>query len=148
MTRISKSDYEKLKKGIDPIPLEDLEAERFATWLSRDLKFEFFSHVANETRTPSYNQKRKNTALWVKSGVPDYIIILPKRFTWLKKNKLIFIEMKRVKGWKVSPTQKLWLEALNQTEGVEAFVSNWFEEAKTIIKSFASEKVKSLFEKR
>lgn len=148
MTRISKTDYERIKKGLDPIPLEDVEAEWFATWLSRDLEFKFFSHVSNETWTPSHNQKRKNTALWVKSGVPDYIIILPKWFTWLKKNKLIFIEMKRTQGGSVSPTQKLWLEALNESEGVEAFVCKGFEAAKEVIKSFASPKVKVLFEKR
>jgi hypothetical protein len=67
VVRMSKKNYEALMKGEEIEPLEEVEAERFATWLGRDLKFEFYSHIANETRTPSRTQKRKNTALGVTS---------------------------------------------------------------------------------
>jgi Holliday junction resolvase len=61
----------------------------------------------------------------VKSGVPDYIIY--------HKNKLLFIEMKRVKGGKVSPEQEEWIFKLNTVDGVEAVVCYGFDQAKIII---------------
>ena len=83
-----------------------------------------FSHTANETYTKSWSQKRKNTQMGVKKGLPDYVVVTTKT--------LLFIEMKRVKGGVISPEQKSWIESLNSV-GVVAQICAGFEEAKKII---------------
>lgn len=150
MTRLkglSKANIERLEKGLEIIHLEDTECEWLTTWLERDVGFDCFSHVSNETWTPSQNQKRKNTAMGVRSGVPDYIIILPAWFVWKKTNKLIFIEMKRTQGGTVSLLQKKWIKALNLCEGVDAHVAKGYKEAKEIILSYWSDAVKKKIQK-
>ena len=64
-----------------------------------------FSKTAQETYTRSWNQKTKNKQSGVRPGVPDFIVVT--------KDKVLFIEMKRVKGAKPRPTQVEWLEAVN-----------------------------------
>lgn len=83
-----------------------------------------FSHTANETYTKSWSQKRKNTQLGVRKGLPDYVVIT--------KKTLLFIEMKRLKGGIVSPEQKKWIESLYSV-GVIAEVCIGFDNAKTLI---------------
>ena len=86
-----------------------------------------FTHVPNETYTKSWSQKIKNKKQGVKKGVPDYMILFPER--------LIFIEMKRVKGGTVSPEQKEWLANLTSL-GFVAVVCNGFDEAKKVIDQY------------
>lgn len=96
-----------------------------------------YSHTAQETYTSSWNQKRKNKALGVKSGVPDYIIVINK--------KLLFIEMKRpkkiLKSGKestenlVKPEQAKWTHRINET-GVKAYICHGFDEAKEVIDQY------------
>ena len=83
------------------------------------------THISNETFTTSWNQKRKNKEAGVSKGVPDYMCLIA--------NTIVFIELKRVKGGKVSPEQKEWLEELNKCEGVYGYVAKGFDEAKKII---------------
>lgn len=98
------------------------ECKMFAQYLNlRKLKF---THIPNETRTPSMWQKMKNKMMWVSSWVPDYMIVVPKR-DW---NKLVFIEMKKKKWWTVSESQKSRLTALETTWCITC-VCNWFNEA-------------------
>src|SRR5687768_1125659 len=85
-----------------------------------------FTHVPNETYTPSQNQKRKNRALGVKPGFPDYIILTPK--------EMIVLEMKRPRGGKVSKEQKEWLLQLWRL-GIQAVVCNGYDEAEAYLKS-------------
>jgi len=99
------------------------EAVVFAQYLQ--LKGYKFAHIPNETYTTSWNQKRKNKMEGVSSGVPDYLICV--------KGQLIFIELKRVKGGRVSDNQKGWLEALNDCKSVNALVANGADEAIQII---------------
>lgn len=83
-----------------------------------------YSHTAQETYTKSWQQKRKNKRMGVRSGVPDYIIITPTR--------VLFIEMKRLKGGRLSLTQKHWIDAINNTCCI-ATVANGFQEAKKFL---------------
>lgn len=83
-----------------------------------------FSHTANETYTKSWKQKRKNKEMGVRSGVPDYIIVTPK--------KVLFIEMKRTKGGVISDTQKKWVSALEATK-TACKVCYGFDEAKLFL---------------
>lgn len=109
-----------LKMQIGSInPLEHDECVTFVAWLkSRQLKF---AHIPNETFTKSWKQKRKNKEEGVSSGLPDYIIITPRG--------LLFIEMKRKKGGVISPTQREWINALNEINGVQAQVCRGHEDA-------------------
>ena len=79
----------------------------------RDLKF---TAIPNSTYTKSWKQKMKNKRNGLRAGLPDLLIVLPK--------KLLFIEMKRTKDSVVSTPQKGWIEALNNIDGkvVEAVV--------------------------
>jgi len=60
----------------------------------------------------------------VSRGFPDYIVIV--------KGKLLFIELKRVKGSRVSPEQLEWIAALEAC-GVYAEVCAGWEHAKVFI---------------
>lgn len=78
------------------------------------------AHIHNEMWTSSWGQKIKAKALGVSSGVPDYLII--------HKNKLLFVEVKRKKGGRLSDEQKEWLQALANTESATVAVVKGFEE--------------------
>ena len=108
-----------------PIPTEYEECVMLANYLT--LKEVLFSHLAQETFTRSWGIKMKNKRMGVNPGVPDYIIITPKG--------LLFIEMKRSKGGKVSPEQQSWINELNVFEDVEAVVAHGFDEAVEILKT-------------
>ena len=92
---------------------ETEEQETLVKYLEiRRLKF---SAIPNGMYTKSWAVKNKNKREGVRSGVPDMMIILP--------NKLLFVELKRIKGGTVSPEQKEWIEKLNGIgEQVEAVV--------------------------
>ena len=92
-----------------------------------ELKGIKYSHIHHELYTTSRKQKFKMKVLGVKSGLPDYILIIG--------TKLVFIEMKRVKGGTVSKTQKEWIEAIRQTSNAEAYVCRGFEEARELIET-------------
>jgi hypothetical protein len=85
-----------------------------------------FFAVPNETYTTSWNQKRRNRAKGVVSGVPDFWVIA--------NGILIAIELKRIKGGVVSESQKRWLKLLNDA-GTPAKVCKGAEEAIKFIES-------------
>lgn len=92
-------------------PLEYEECIIFTDWLNimKSLgKIVDYAHIPNGTYTPSWNQKRKNARLGVSAGFPDYAIITRGRH-------LLFVEMKRVKGGRVSEEQEFWLKELGAT---------------------------------
>lgn len=95
------------------------EAKVFAQYL--DLKRLLFTHIAQETFTKNWGTKMKNKMMGVRKGFPDYAIIANKQ--------LLFVELKRKKGGKVSPEQKKWIEELNGIIGVVAIVANGADEA-------------------
>ena len=90
------------------LPTEQQESESLAAYLR--VKGYKFTHVPNETgsdpaaRRRAIRMKRAGTS----KGFPDYIVIV--------KDQLVFIELKRSKGGRVSPEQREWLEALSKTE--------------------------------
>lgn len=91
-----------------------------------------FTHLAQETFTLSWSAKAKNKRQGVRPGVPDYLIVLP--------YCLLFIELKRTKGGKVSSEQQKWIDDINKSgtplKRHFAFVVKGFDEAKTIIDSY------------
>lgn len=93
-----------------------------------------FSHIPNSTFTRSWSVKRRNTAMGVRAGVPDMLIVF--------KDKVLFLELKRVKGGVLSPYQKEWIKAINAVEEpaldsshryVIARVASGFDEAQAVI---------------
>ena len=91
-----------------------------------ELKGFLFSKPAQETFTRSWSIKMKNKMSGVRPGVPDMLIILPTK-------RLLFIEMKRSKGGRISPEQIKWIKELNECNGVIAVEAHGFDEAKKII---------------
>ena len=109
-----------------PIPILSEYQEQCLLVQYLELKGLLFSKIAQETFTRSWGIKMKNKMSGVRPGVPDMIIILPTQ-------KLLFIEMKRSKGGRLSPEQDKWIKELNNCHGVIATEAHGFEEAKNII---------------
>ena len=110
------------------IPLEQDECIILVEWLELlgDEILEF-SHTAQETYTKSWRQKTKNKKMGVRPGVPDYIVVT--------KKAVLFIEMKRKKGGRVTEAQERWLEAIHKAGG-EARICYGFDDAKKFIEEF------------
>lgn len=115
------------------IPKENYESECFAQWLR--IKNIRFTHIANESWLPpkvamiaSFRKKRMGVSKWV----PDFMIIVENNH----KRSLLFIEMKRIKWWTLSPEQKEWIEALNEIDNIQAQVCKWHEDAITFVEKF------------
>ena len=68
-----------------------------------------FTKTAQETFTKSFWQKNKNRVTGVRAGLPDYVIVF-------KNGIVFFLEMKRIKGGRLSPAQNDWISALLQTD--------------------------------
>lgn len=109
-----------------PILSEYDECKVFAEYLT--FKGYLFSHIPNETYTPHWGTRRKLKVLGVHAGVPDYIIIV--------KNKLCFIEMKRKKGGKTLPEQKIWLDKLADC-GTKCYIAYGADSAIAFIEKIA-----------
>lgn len=95
-------------------------------------KVVLFSHVPQETFTKSWATKNKNKAMGVRAGVPDMIIVYPDR--------VLFLELKRLKGGVVSVAQNEWIDALQQVgrktdSRVYAGIAYGFDDAKNEIDS-------------
>ncbi|MCX6785942.1 MAG: VRR-NUC domain-containing protein [Candidatus Komeilibacteria bacterium] len=104
---------------------EDDEQKALVEYLElRHLKF---TAIPNSTFTRSWAVKMRNKALGLRPGLPDLIVISP-------ANRLLFIEMKRVKGGVVSEFQKSWIEALGSCPGIKAVVCKGADEAIKFIK--------------
>jgi len=91
-----------------------------------------YAHLINELSLNRRAGQRPNLAYLGKRkaegwrpGVPDYIVVTPKH--------VLFIEMKRKQGGKVSEHQESWLKALQCTGKVKAGVCYGFNEAKKMI---------------
>lgn len=103
---------------------EQAQVVEYLELLKSQGKVVLFSAVPNNTWTKSWSQKLKAKKEGVRPGVPDMIVVT--------KNRLFFIEMKRVSGGVVSKDQKEWIEAINRV-GIEARVCRGFEEAKKFV---------------
>lgn len=90
------------------VPTEHQEARIFMQWCK--LQGYLFTHVKNETGRPQAGRRVRNyKAMWdfidgVRAGFPDFVVVA--------KGKVLFIELKRVKGGKISEAQQEWIDAL------------------------------------
>jgi len=106
------------------IPTEYEEQCAFVEWL--EMKGLKFTAIPNSTWTKSWAQKRKNWATGLRKGLPDLIVIVPRK---IGIKNIVFVEMKRQKGGVVSPEQKEWLKELQECKEVEARVCKGAKEA-------------------
>lgn len=102
-----------------------IQVAEYCELLLLQKKITAFSHIPQETFTKSWGVKRKNTAMGVRSGVPDMLIVYP--------TKVLFLELKKEKGGVVSPAQDQWLQALRGTGKVFAAVARGWTEAERVI---------------
>lgn len=112
------------------IPLEDDECYTLAEYLdvlSTQGKVEVYTHTANETYTKSWKQKRRNTRIGVRPGIPDYVIVT--------HSTVLFVEMKRTTSGQLSQPQRVWLKSLDG-KPVKATMCRGFDEAKEFISKY------------
>lgn len=84
------------------IPTEQVEQQNLVRWL--DAKGYKYTAIPNSTYTKSWQQKRRNTAMGLRAGFPDMVVIANGVF--------MCIELKRLKGGALSTFQKDWIEQL------------------------------------
>lgn len=112
---------------------ESSEGKLLANWLEKN-KYKY-SKIPSETFTPFWSVKDRNKKEWVKKGIPDYIIVL-------KRNSLLFIELKKKKGpkgwmnWSVISDEQIeWVNILWSIPNVEAHFAHGWREAVDIIQN-------------
>ena len=93
-------------------------------------KVVLFSHIPASTYTKYWTVKKKNTAMGVRPGVPDMLIVFP--------HHVLFLELKREKGGVTSAYQQEWLDALTATGKVVAKVAHGWGEAHRTIDALVS----------
>jgi len=139
------------------IKWEDSWSIKLTRWLevSRSYLIEYghipedsliFSHIASEWHDEGENQKK--VRLWLRRGLPDFIISIPSEISANEKPILLFFELKEPnkhngKTPKATAEQLLWLEALGRTEGVKTKLCIWYQEAITFFLDHLSLKAKS-----
>lgn len=109
-------------------PLESAEQKTLVAWL--ELQDLLFTAIPNSTYTTSWAVKRRNYEQGLRKGLPDLLIVIPPNRAVDGLGRVIFCEMKRVKGGVISPEQRNWIAALNSVGGtVDAFVARGADEA-------------------
>lgn len=111
-----------------PCPTEAQEGKALVAYLR--LKGYKFTHIGNESGSTPDAQRRaiRMKQQGLSRGFPDYLVIA--------HGELYAIELKRVKGSKVAPEQREWLEALAAV-GVRAAICHGAKEAAEFIESGA-----------
>ena len=117
--------------------LEEQEQALLVQWL--ELKGLVFSAIPNSTYTTSYKVKARNTAMGLRKGLPDILVIVG--------SKLVFIELKRTEGGVISSYQRKWITDLHECNGVIAGVCYGYEEAKQFIQNILDTGKKPLIAK-
>lgn len=114
-----------------PIPTEAQEGSNFVAYLR--YKRLAFTHIANETgHTPeAFRRAIRVKQQGVSKGFVDYLVIV--------NNRLIGIELKRLKGSQTSPEQLEWIERLNAC-GVESRVCKGCDGAIAFVESILKTK--------
>lgn len=113
---------------VNNTPLESLEQKTLVAWL--EMQGLLFTAIPNSTYTTSWAVKRRNYEQGLRKGLPDLVIVIPPERAASGLGRVIFVELKRVKGGVVSPEQKKWIAALNAVGGtVDAFVAHGADEA-------------------
>ena len=107
----------------DKIPTEHEEQRQLVMWFRQNYSQRIFAIPNGGYRSKSAAAKLKVEG--VSAGIPD--LFIPAFRLW--------IEMKRVKGGRLSPDQKDWIEYL-QSNGYICFVCNGADDAKLKIKQY------------
>ena len=113
------------KKTAENVPLEKEEQQNFVKWL----KANKIKHWANGLGVKLDYDVKYMASLRSQGhykGIPDVTVLLP-------SGKVIFIELKRIKGGVVSPEQKKWIKDL-QDLGYPAKVCYGADEAIEFVK--------------
>lgn len=115
------------------VPTESVEQQTLFRWAKlnekRHPELQLLFHIPNEGKR-SYVTGNRMRSEGLKKGVPDLFLPIPKgRFHGL------FIEMKRIKGGKISSEQKAWIRSLNAV-GYKAVVAFGWEEASKDIEEY------------
>lgn len=105
------------------VPTEAEEQAIFIQWLNIQ-KLDYW-HTPNSTFTRSWKQKLHNKAMGVQAGIPDVFVVLG--------DKLVAVEMKRIKGGVTSTNQVKWINKLNQAN-VPTIVAKGHKEAIAFVK--------------
>lgn len=109
-------------------PSEYEECQVFHQWLQ--LNNIRHTHIGNESQIGGRQGAIRGAQLkriGQSKGFPDYLLIV--------RGKLIAIEMKRIKGGKVSAEQQDWLDALAKA-GVPGYVAHGANEAMEIVQGY------------
>lgn len=120
-----------------PAPSESTEAKALATYLNALVEYKqiiAYTKTAQEEYTKNWGMLAKRKAEGVRKGLPDYVI--------LAKDKIIFLELKKVKGKRgglngshISEEQQLWIDTLNnyQSKEIVAVIAHGADEAISFI---------------
>lgn len=121
---IKKNKIEPRASNAPTTPTEAQEQARFATWLDKQhILYYAIPNGGSRHYLEAINLKRGG----VKAGVPDICVPIAR-----KGRYGLYIELKRVKGGKISEEQEVWLTKL-QENGYSAQVAYGCDEAKGIV---------------
>ena len=119
---------------IKKYPLEDDEQIAFVNWFKLKYKdYLIFSIPNGGSRNKIEASKLKKTG--VTAGIPDLIILMPNK-------EILFIEMKRQKGWILSPVQKTIIKIIEKL-GFKVLIGYGFLDAKSKFEEYLIQKVTS-----
>ena len=118
-----------VRKPIVKVPTEDQEQIKFCVWMEKNgIRFYAIPNGGKRNLLEAVKFKR----MGVKSGVPDICLPFPSgRYFGA------YLELKRIKGGKVSDNQLEWLAFL-RSNGYYAEVANGFEEARKFVLHYLS----------
>lgn len=124
-------------KDAMPIPSEDEECYALMDWRDRNTgrwpELRLLYHTANEgKRSPQQGARLK--AMGLHPGVSDYFLPVARGGA-----HGLWIEMKRIKGGRVEPSQAAWIDAMLAQGYAASVCRGWEDAAKTIERYLRSE---------
>lgn len=117
-------------------PLEDQEQELVVGWCeAQHIKI---AAVPNGTYNPHASQQAKNYRTGLRPGFPDLIVLISPVQSKDGIGRMLMVEMKRRKTFKVSDEQKQWAMAINGLgiPQVESVIAHGHREAVDYLSAF------------